>query len=881
MKTLRTWLLRVAGLFPNARRERDLSNEIESHLQLHIDDNLRAGMSPDLARRDALLKLGGIESLKEVYRDRRSVPVLENLLRDVHFAVRQLRKNPGFTTTAILMLALGMCASLAIFAFVDAALLKPLPYRDPARLVSASEKTPTSPQSVLSYPDYLDWKRLNNVFSSLDAYQHSAFALSTPSGAEKASGARVTDGFFHTLGVIPVIGRDFHPGEDLPGAPRTALLSYAAWQQRYGGKLDVLGKSVTLNGDPTLIIGVLPRGFHFAPAEPAEFWTALHAASECDLRRSCHFLFSVGRLKNGVSMQAALGDLQSIAAQLEKLYPGSNRDQGAGLMPLSEVIVGDIRPLLLVLLAGAVLLLVIAAINVASLLLVRAESRRREIAVRNALGASTARLIGQFVTESLVLVAAGSALGFASASLAMQLLVKLIPADALASMSYLAGIGLNIRVLAFGAVIALLAAALFALTPIVHLSRLEIRPGLTEGTRGSAGNAWRRLGSKLIVVELATAMVLLVGAGLLGKSLYRLLRVDVGFEPDRLLMLQVSAPRSSYANGAQAAAFARRVVDQVASMPGVKSVGLTTDIPVTHWGDTTWFRVLGRPWHGEHNDTPERDVSPAYFTTLGAKLLRGRYFLEKEDASKPRVAIVNRALARKFFPAEDPIGKQISGLATSAKPIEIVGVVEDIKEGGLDTANRPVLYFPFNQAPANYFILVVRTSQAGESLLPSLSALIHQINPAVVTAAGAAMNERMDNSQSAYLHRSSAWLVGTFAALSLLLGAVGLYGVVAYSVGRRTREIGVRMALGAERASVYRLILREAGRLTAFGIAIGLIASLAAATFLQSLLFSVRSWDITTLAGVAALLAVCSLLASLLPARRAAAINPIEALRTE
>jgi predicted permease len=550
-------------------------------------------------------------------------------------------------------------------------------------------------------------------------------------------------------------------------------------------------------------------------------------------------------------------------------------------MPLSEVIVGKIRPILLVLFSGAVLLLIIAAVNIASLLLARSGSRRREIAVRKALGASGARIFGQFVTEGLVLVAAGSMLGVAAASAVMQLLVQLIPADVLASMSYLAHIGWNIRMWAFAGVLALFAGVLFSFTPAVHLLRSEMRPGLTEGTRGTAGNAWRRLGSRLVVVELAIAMVLLVAAGLLDKSLYRLLGVDVGFEADRLLMLQVAAPRSSYANDGQTAAFARRVLDTISSLPGIQSVGLTTVIPISDWGNTTWFRVLGRPWHGEHNDTPERDVSPGYFTTIGARLLRGRYFLENEDASKPRVAIVNRALARAFFPGQDPIGQRISGLASDAKPIQIVGLVEDIKEGALDTANRPVLHFPFNQSPENYFILVVRASQAGESLLPSIGAAIHRINPAVVTAAGAAMSKRINDSQSAYLHRSSAWLVGSFAALALLLGAVGLYGVVAYSVSQRTREIGVRMALGAERIAVYRLILKEAGWLTALGIAIGLVASLAAATLLRGLLFSVRSWDIPTLAAVAVVLAISTLLASFLPARRAASVNPMEALRAE
>ncbi len=878
----RAWLLRLAGLFRHKQRDREVVAELDSHLQLHIDDNLRAGMTPEQARREALLKLGGVESTKEACRDRSTVPFVENLLQDVRYAIRQLRKNPGFTSVAVLVLALGMCASIAIFAFVDAALIKPLPYRDPGRLVGVTESIPLCPYCNLSYPDYLDWKKLNKVFSSLDAYQPSYFIMRTPAGAQSVAGVRITDGFFRTLGIAPVLGRDFLNGEDLPGASRTVLLSYAAWQKRYGGRPDVLGKTVILSGAPNTIIGVLPPQFHFAPAGAAEFWTAFHASSECDLRRSCHALLGIARLKNGVSVQTALADMKSIARQLEKQYPGSNRGQGAAVVPLSEVVLGNIRPILLLLLGGAGLLLLIACVNVASLLLVRSEGRRREMAVRSSLGASRARLIGQFVTEGVVLVAAGAALGLISAAWAMRLLSKLIPEDMMANMPYLRGLGLSVHVLAFAAAVALLAAVLFAFTPSFHLSSPLMREGLAEGSRGSSGNTWRRLGSKLVVLELATAMVLLVGAGLLGKSLYRLLHVETGFQPDHLAMLFVGAPHSRYARDEQTVALARQIAGRIAALPGVKSVGIASRVPLSGNGNTDWIRFLGRPYHGEHNEVNERDVSADYFKTLGAKLLRGRYFTDAEDASRPRVVIINQALARKYFPGEDPIGQKFGDDDLSPKSMkEIIGIVDDIREGSLDSEVWPAEYLPFNQSPDNDFGVIVRTSQAEQSVLPALAAAISRIDPGIVTGGAMTMSQRINNSQAAYLHRSAAWLVGGFAAFALLLGVIGLYGAIAYSVSRRTREIGVRMALGAERGMVYRLILKEAGWLAATGIAVGLGCSIAAAILMRSLLFGVRSWDVPTLAGVAVVLGLAALLASFIPARRAASVNPLEALRAE
>jgi predicted permease len=879
---LRAAMLRLAGMLPGARRarERELAAEIDSHLQMHIDDNLRAGMTPAQARREALLHFGGVEATKEACRDRSTIPFLEHLLQDVRFAIRQLRKNPVFTCTAVFVLALGMCSSAAIFAFVDAALIKPLPYRNPARLVAVFESVAMSPRSNLSYPDYLDWKKRNTVFSSLDVYHRGHFTLSTPVGAEPVRGDRVSDGFFRTLGVTPVLGRDFYAGEDLPSAPRTALLSYAAWQQRFGGRRDVLGRVVTLDGAPNIIIGVLPPDFHFGPAGPAEFWTAFHPTSDCDLGRYCHTIWGVARLKDGVSLQAASVEVSAIARQLEKQYPNSNRDQGATVALLTDVIVGDIRPVLLILLAGAGLLLLIATVNVTGLLLVRSESRQREVAMRRALGASSGRLIGQFVTEAVVLVAAGSALGLASAQLAMQLIERLISEDILAA-PFLHGLGLNTRVTVFAGLTALVAAALFSLAPSLRIRSRDLREGLAEGSRGSSGMVWRRLGSRLVVLELATAMVLLTGAALLGKSLYQLLHVDIGLRPDRLVAMEVVAPKSGYGKDAEAIALAREMVRRIESLPGVESAGFTTNgAPISGNSNTMPFRVLGRPWHGENNLTPERDVSARYFATLGARLWRGRYFTDAEDTSKPPVAIVNRALVRKYFPGEEALGRQLARPWPS-KPIEIVGIVEDIREGPLDIEIPPVLYIPFNQSPDRYFSLVVRTRHEEHALLPALAATIRRLDPGIVTDGGKSMTDKIDDSASVYILRSVAWLVGGFAALALLLGVVGLYGVIAYSVSQRTREIGVRMALGAEPGAVYGLILRDAAWLAAVGIGIGLVCSVAAARLIRGLLFGVQPWDVPTLAAVAALLAIAALLASYFPARRAASVDPVVALRAE
>jgi len=800
---------------------------------------------------------------------------------DVRFALRQLRKSAGFTITAVVTLALGICASLAIFAFVDAALLTPLPFPQSDRLAGVFESVPMFPRSNLSYADYLDWKRLNTVFSSLSAYQANGASLTTASAAVRVPAARVSDDFFKTLGIAPVVGRDFRPGEDLPSAAATVILSHAEWQSRFGGRAEVLGQVVTLNGTPREVIGVLPPGFAFAPVAPADYWLPLQpSATGCDSRRSCHNLYGVARLADGVTIAAAAANIASIASTLERQYPDSNRGQGSVVVELSDVIVGRVRPILLTLTGGAALLLLIAAVNVAGLVLVRAEGRRREIAVRGALGASRWRIVRHFVAEGAVLVAASGALGVLGAAGTIRLLLALVPADVRPRLPFLSSAGLHLHVWIAAAAIAVLAVGLFALLPLLQLSTDAGAQALAEGSRGSAGLTWRRLGARLVIVELAVAMVLLASGVLLARSLYAVLHIDLGMRTDHVVMMAVNAP-PSVDDDARRVAFHRRVLERVRALPGIVAAGTTTARPL-QGGNTNWIRVDGRPYHGEHNEVNARSIDEGYFAAIGARVLRGRGILASDDPSAPLVVVINRAFERQYFPGEDPIGRRILYAPTTrTPPIAIVGIVDDIKENPLDATTPPTMYIAVAQDANSGFWLFARTAQSEESILPALSAAIREIDPGIATFAGRGLTSWIDGSEPAYLRRAAAWIVGGFATLAWLLGIVGLYGVIAYSVGRRTREIGVRMALGAPRGSVSRLIVGEAGRLVALGIAGGTVAAVAAAASVRMLLFGVRAWDVPTLAIVAAVLGASALVASYVPARRAAALNPVDALRAD
>ncbi|HWK10021.1 MAG TPA: ABC transporter permease, partial [Vicinamibacterales bacterium] len=643
---------------------------------------------------------------------------------DVRFALRRLWKSPSFSLTAVFALGLGICASLAMFAFVDAALVRPLPYPRPDRLVGVYERVPMFPRSNLSYLDYLDWKRLNTVFSSLAAYQGGGATLATNAGAVRVPGARVSDDFLSTLGAAPMLGRDFHRGEDQPGAQKTVILGYTAWQTRFGGRADILGDTLTLNGEPYVVIGVLPKEFSFAPLGAAELWMPLNPEGFCESRRSCHNLYGVARLREGVSIEAAAANVAAIAAALERQFPDSNRSQGSAVVSLSEVIVGRVRPILLTLLGGAILLLSIAAINVAGLLLVRAEGRRREIAVRAALGASRWRILRQFAVEAAAMVSVGAAAGIAGAGASVRLLHALVPAPMLAGLPFFQTVGLTPHVWMEAVVIALAAVLLFALTPAVHLSMTSNAPALADGSRGSAGRTWSRVGSKLVAIELAVAMVLLAGGVLLARSLYGLLHVELGLQPDHVAVLGVIGPQA----GTQRAAVHDRVVERVRALPGVESVGVTTTKPL-QGGNTVWIRIDGRPFNGEHNEVNFRAVDDGYFQTLGARIVRGRGILPTDDASAPQVIVINRALEQKYFPGEDALGKKIRYVSFQTTAMEIVGIVDDIKENPLDAVTPPTLYRSFAQAPDYGFYLFARTSQSEESILPTLAAAIQALSP--------------------------------------------------------------------------------------------------------------------------------------------------------
>jgi macrolide transport system ATP-binding/permease protein len=882
MSLLRNITSGFRSLFRKEQVDRELDEELRAYQQMAAEEKMKQGMSRKDALRAVRLERGSLEVTKEVIRSGGWEFFVESVWQDLRFALRQWTKNPGFALTAVVVLALGMSASIAIFGFVDAALLQPLPYASPERLMSVNESNVESPRWPLSYPDYLDWERLNKSFSSLDIYNGSGYLLRTPSGALPVQGERVSGGFFKTLGVRPMLGRDFYPGEDRPGGPNVVVLSYGGWLHHFGGRRDAVGQTLDLDNQAYTVIGVLPRTFSFARAGNAEFWVPINTLSQHEQMRTFYNFWGVGRLRDSVTVREALTEMSAIAKQLQIQYPTSDRYEGASVIPLSEVINGDVRPILFTLLGGAGLLLVIACVNVASLVLVRSENRRREIAVRDALGAAPARLVRQFATEGLLLALFGSVIAVIFADWLMKILGTIVPKDMAANMPFLGGVGMNGHTSAFILAIASMAALLLSVTPLFQLSSQKSRNGLSAAAYSAGSQLWQRVGARMVVVELAVVLVLLAGASLLGQSLYRLLHVPLGFDPNRLASVEVMIPETVYGTNEQMVALYGDILRRVSSLPGVESAGVSTMLPVQCDCPVDWITFPARPSHGEHNTVDERHVSAGYLPTLRAALVRGRLFTDAADESRPGVVVINQALAQKYFAGEDPIGQRIADYE-GGRPSEreIVGIVANVREGPLNADIRPSEYFPINQTRDRYFSLVVRTQQDAGALLPLLVSTVHQLDLNLGVSNEVTVNDQIASTQTALLHQFSAWLVGGFAAMALVLGIVGLYAVIAYSVSRRTREIGVRMALGAEQTNVVLMILSEAGKMVMLGVLAGLLASLGVSRLVASMLFGVSSYDPLTFACVGMVLSAVALVACYIPARRASVVDPMVALRYE
>ncbi len=807
------------------------------------------------------------------------------LWQDLRYTFRMLWKDKSFAAIAILTLSLGIGANTAIFSVVDAALLRPLPYREPDRLVHLWEATAQQQfkEREASYPDYLDWKEQNQVFEGVAGYQRRSFTLTGRDAPDLIRGAAVTDNFFQVLGVDPIVGRSFQAGEDKPGAELLVMLTHNVWKQRFNSDPKIVGQSLMLNGASYRVVGVLPASFQFAPGNEAQFWVPLNPSQQQQTRRYMHWLNIVARLKPGVSHEQARADMGNIARRIAETYADSGHaGTGIRVVSLHQQIIGNVKPILLVLLCTVCFVLLIACANVANLLLARSAARQKEIAIRTALGASHWRLLRQLLTESTVLALLGGALGTLLALWGVDLLVSRLPEAQLGAMPYLRGLSLNTTVLIFTVAISLLTGTVFGLAPALQSSKLNLQETLKEGGRTSNAGSHQRLRNLFVVSEIALALLLLVGAGLMMKSLMRLLEVSPGFNPDNVLTMRVPLPMTKYPEDANLIAFHRELMERVESLPGVKGVATVSVIPLTG-GNTSRFMAEDKPAPppGTELEANIRDITPNYFEVMNVPLVRGRFFTEADKEDSPPVVIVNQTFANRLYPGEDAVGKRLLIPSVQVPPIEIVGVVGDEKVTRMDTATTPVLYGPYLQGPNRMLNLVVRTSSDPLMITNAVRGQIQSLDADLPIFDVRTMQEVIDRSPSTFLRRYPAFLIGTFAAVSLFLAIIGIYGVISYSVTQRTHEIGVRMALGAQRKDIFKLIVGQGMTLALLGVGAGLLAAFVLTRFLESLLFNVSAKDPLVYAGVSLLLVAVALLACYIPARRAMRVDPMVALRYE
>lgn len=808
---------------------------------------------------------------------------MHTLLQDLRYAVRMLWRNPAVTGVAIIALALGVGANTAIFSVVNAVLLRPLPYAEPDRLVRLSEDSPQVPQMSISYPNFLDWREQNQVFTGLAAMQFRNLNLIGVDEPERLSGRAVSADFFHVLGVQPALGRSFSPDEDRPNANRVALISYGLWQRRFGSAPELIGRQLNLSGEIYTVIGILPADYRFGT--PTDVFVPIGLRADQMTERGNHpGIYAIARLKPGVTVEQARSEIVSLAERIAQQY--GMVGNSATLVPLRELFVGDVRTPLLILLGAVGFVLLIACANVANLLLARAASRSKEVAVRTALGAGRLRLIRQLLTESLLLAVLGGAAG---------LLLAIWGIDALRNMSIdslpsTAVINLDARVLVFTMFVSLLTGVVFGLAPALEASKLDLTDTLKEGGRGGTPSVSRhRVRSLLIVSEIALSLVLLIGAGLLIRSFMRIQEVDAGFNAENLLTVQISRAVKPD-EGSKVAGFFNQLVERIGAVPGVEAVAFSNGLPFLGASDTS-FAIEGRPKPepGKQPQTMLYITSPDYLRAMGIRLLKGRFFTAQDTQRSLRVAVIDEAFARQQFPNEDPLGRRIAGDGDNMPGAEIVGVVAHVKHFGLDTAAeniQPQLYFAFNQIPdkfqpqlAGRVNLIVRTASDPLNFSAAVRHEVQALDKNQPVYNVSTMEQTL--SQSLATQRLAATLLAIFAGVALILAAVGIYGVMAYSVTQRTHEIGVRMALGAQQGDVLKIIIGQGMLLALIGVGVGLIAAFALTRVMSSILYGISATDPATFAVIALLLFLVALIANYIPARRAAKVDPLVALRYE
>ena len=881
----RRTLGKLAAIFRRGRVERELEEEVRAHLEMEEEENRAAGREREEARYAARRAFGNVTRAKEMSREMWLYRWAEDFFQDVRYALRTLGKSPGFAAVAVLTLALGTGANTAIFSAVYAVLLKALPFPEPDRLVMVWEdvRLPNyqNEQNEVTPGNFAEWRSQNTVFEDMGAYRNRSYNLTGSGEPVRVEGELVTSGLFSVLRENAAIGRVFTADEDQPGSGHVAVMSEGLWKSRFGGDAQILGKTILLDGVSYTVIGVMPPGFHF-PDPDDQLWVPMALSQQELNNRGSHYLDIVARLKAGVTTARAQAEMNTIARHLTEMYPTTNAGQTVNVVPLHEEIAGPVRPTLLALLGAVGLVLVIVCANVANLLLGRASVRHREMGIRWALGAGRTRILRQLLTESVLLALLGCALGLLLARWGVAALKLLSPPH----IPRLEEISLNGPVHAFSLGISVFAGLIFGLAPALEAVRGKVHDSLKEGARESAGGARMRTRNTLVVMETALGVMVVIGAGLLLRSFLLMERTSLGFQPKNVLTFRVIPRGERYAKPSGRSAFYQQAIQRIEALPGVKSAAAITFIPLTFVRGSKGFTIEGRvpPAPGQVLMAGYDVVSPGYFETMQIPVLEGRDFSWSDTPQTQPVIVINEAMARRDWPGEDPLGKRIrqGGPEEEFPWMTIVGVVGDIREFDVMTQPRPTMYFPITQWPDSYHVLrdwVVRTAGNPLGIAAVIRGAIWDVDKDLPISRVRSMEQV--RSLSVAPQRFNLLLFALFAALALALAAVGIYGVMAYSVAQRTREIGIRVALGAQHGDILRLVVAQGARLAVLGVMIGLGGAFALTRLMAGLLYGVPPTDPLTFAGVAALLAGAALLACYIPARRATRVDPIVALRHE